>query len=345
MSTQITIFILSSLVSASLQISPALLPLWAVQVILLSISAKPTLAPISNGYGSNTETNQEGVYARGKFQLADRWNLLVGGRLSWWDSEQTRTDTGAVVSPKYKEDETFTPYTALMFDVTDAVALYVSYSDIFKPQSNLTKNREQIDPRTGEQYELGVKGEFINGRINAHAAIYRLQDENRALPDPEDNQFSVAAGKVRSEGFETEISGELTANWQLTAGYAYTTTEYLRAAANQVGQSYAPFIPKHNMNLWSKYSFNDGTLQGFYLGGGLRTVDGFYNGSNTLRFKAPGYTTVSLLTGYVIDDHWKLALNIDNALDKKYYEKVSGASRQNFYGAPVSGAISLRGSF
>jgi outer-membrane receptor for ferric coprogen and ferric-rhodotorulic acid len=308
-------------------------------------TTKPTLVPIPNGYGSNTETNQEGVYARGKFQLADRWSLLVGGRLSWWDSEQTRTDTGAVVSPKYKEEETFTPYAAVMFDVTDDVALYVSYSDIFKPQSNLTKNREQIDPRTGEQYELGVKGEFLNGRINAHAAIYRLQDENRALPDPEDNQFSVAAGEVRSEGFETEISGELTANWQLTAGYAYTTTEYIRAASNQVGQSYAPFIPKHNVNLWSKYTFNDGALQGFYFGGGLRSVDGFYNGSNTLRFEAPGYTTLSLLTGYAIDEHWKLALNIENALDKKYYEKVSGASRQNFYGAPLSATVSLRGSF
>ncbi len=306
---------------------------------------KPTLVTIPNSYGNNTETNQEGVYARGKFQVAERWHVLLGGRLSWWDSEQTRTDTGAVISPKYKEDEQFTPYAALMFDVTDAIALYASYSDIFKPQSNLTKDQQQLDPRTGAQYELGVKGEFLNGRINTHAAIYRLQDENRALPDPEDNQFSIAAGKVRSEGFETEISGELTANWQITAGYAYTTTEYLRAIATQTGQSYAPFTPKHNANLWSKYSFHDGLLRGFYIGGGLRAVSDFYNGSNTLKFSAPGYTTVSLLTGYAFDDHWKLALNIENALDKKYYEKVSGASRQNFYGAPLNASLSLRGSF
>jgi outer membrane receptor for ferric coprogen and ferric-rhodotorulic acid len=308
-------------------------------------TTRPTLVTVPNGYGSNTETNQEGVYARGKFQLADRWSLLIGGRLSWWDSEQTRTDTGAVVSPKYKEDEKFTPYAALMLDVTDTVALYASYSDIFKPQSNLTKNQVQLDPRTGAQYELGVKGEFLNGRINTHAALYRLQDENRALPDPTDNQFSIAAGEVRSEGFETEISGELTANWQITAGYAYTTTEYLTALPAQEGQSYSPSTPKNNVNLWSKYNFNEGALQGFYIGGGLRAVSDFYNGSNTLQFAAPGYTTVSLLAGYAIDDHWKLALNIDNVLDKKYYEKVSGASRQNFYGAPLSATVSLRGMF
>jgi len=306
---------------------------------------KPTLVAIPNGYASNTETNQEGVYARAKFQLADRWSLLAGGRLSWWDSEQTRTDTGAVVTPKYKEDEQFTPYAALMFDVTDAIALYASYSDIFKPQSNLTKDQQQIEPRTGDQYELGVKGEFLNGRINSHAAFYRMEDKNRAIADPTDNQFSIAAGEVLSEGFETEISGELTANWQLTAGYAYTTTEFITAPLTQEGQSYSPSTPKHNFNLWSKYSFNDGALQGFYLGGGLRKVSDFYNGSNTLQFAAPGYTTASLLAGYAIDEKWNLALNIDNVLDEKYYEKVSGAARQNFYGAPLSATVSLRGSF
>lgn len=306
---------------------------------------KPVLVPIPNGYASNTETNQEGVYARAKFQLADRWSLLAGGRLSWWDSEQTRTDTGAVVAPKYAQDEKLTPYAAIMFDVTNNIALYVSYSDIFKPQSSLTKNGKQIDPRVGEQYELGVKGEFLNGRINTHAALYRMEDKNRAIADPTDNQFSIAAGEVLSEGFETEISGALTSNWQLTAGYAYTTTEYLTALPSQEGQSYSPSTPKNNFNLWSKYSFNQGTLDGFYIGGGVRAVSDFYNGSNTLQFAAPGYTILSLLAGYAIDSHWKLALNIDNATDKKYYEKVSGASRQNFYGAPLNATVSLRGSF
>jgi outer membrane receptor for ferric coprogen and ferric-rhodotorulic acid len=232
-----------------------------------------------------------------------------------------------------------------MFDLTAELALYTSYSDIFKPQNNLTRDNQQIDPRTGAQYEIGIKGEFLDGRINTHAALYRLEDTNRALPDPVDDQFSVAAGKVRSEGFETEISGQLTPQWQLTAGYAYTTTEYLRALPAQEGESYSPFTPKHNVNLWTKYSFADGILQDFYIGGGLRTVSEFYSGSSNLRFEAPGYTTVSLLGGYAIDEHWKVSLNIENLFDRKYYEKVSGTTRQNFYGAPLNASVALRGSF
>lgn len=306
---------------------------------------KPELVKVTTGGPTNTETNQHGFYARGKIEASERWNILLGGRLSWWDSEQIRTDTGAVTTPKYDASEEFTPYAAVMFDINDEIGLYVSYSDIFKAQNNKTKSGEQIKPRTGEQYEAGIKGEFLAGKLNAHAAVYRLQDESRALPDPEDNQFSIAAGEVRSEGFETEISGQLTANWELTAGYAYTKTEYLQAPANQIGQSFAPFIPKHNVNLWSKYNFNSGILQGFYVGGGLRTASDFYSGNNTLRFEAPGYTIASLAGGYAIDEHWKLTLNIENVLDKKYYEKVSGTTRQNFYGAPLNATLSLRGSF
>lgn len=232
-----------------------------------------------------------------------------------------------------------------MFDISNETALYISYSDIFKPQNNKTSGDKQLDPRTGEQWELGLKGEFLAGRINTHAALFRLQDKNRAMTDPNSPQHSIAAGEVRSEGFEAEVSGELTASWELTAGYAYTTTEYQKAPANQQGQSLSPFTPKHNANLWSKYSFNDGVLQGLYLGGGLRAVSDFYNGTPTLSFDAPGYATVSLLGGYAIDEQWKLALNIDNLFDRKYYEKVSGAGRQNFYGAPLSASVSLRGSF
>lgn len=306
--------------------------------------AQPALVSVVGGAPSNTETEQQGIYARAKLQLAERWSLLAGGRLSWWESQQQNLTTG-VVSAQYEEKQQFTPYAAAMFDINKEIALYLSYSDIFKPQNNKTREDKQIDPRTGDQFEVGLKGEFLNGRINAHAALYRLEDKNRALTDPLSPEDFIAAGKVRSEGFETEISGELTASWELTAGYAYTTTEYLKASASQQGQSFSPFTPKHNANLWSKYSFNEGILQGLYLGGGLRAVSDFYNGTNTLSFAAPGYATVSLLGGYAIDDHWKLALNIDNLFDRKYYEKVSGAGRQNFYGAPLSASVSLRGSF
>lgn len=294
------------------------------------------------GYGATrADTEQYGGYARVRLRATDALSALVGARLTWWESKNIDLATGGV-SGKYDSEGEVTPYGALMLDLTKTLSVYTSYAVIFKPQNSQKSDRSFIKPRSGEQYEAGLKGEFFDGRVNAHAAIYRLQDENRALSDPADDNFYVAAGKVRSDGFETEVSGELLRHWQLSTGYAYAKTEFLRAADGQQGTSFAPLTPKHSFNLWTKYSFADGLLDGVDVGGGVRSVSRFYSPSGTTRFEASGYTVLSLQAGYRINPKLSLAANADNVLDKKYYEKVSSAGRQNFYGAPRSLMLTLR---
>lgn len=296
-------------------------------------------------YGATmVETEQYGAYARTRLRATERFSVLLGARLTWWDSKTRNLETG-VVSGEYDSDAELTPYAALMFDFSDALSVYASYADIFKPQNYQTKEHEQIEPRTGTQYESGIKGEFMDGRLNAHAAVYRIEDKNRALTDPTDDQFFVAAGEVRSDGFETELSGELVRGWQLTTGYAYATTKYLRATEAQEGQTYSPVTPKHTYSLWTKYSFAQGALAGLDVGGGLRAVSEFYSASGTTRFDGPGYTTLALQSGYRVSPQLSVAANVENLLDRKYYEKVSGAGRQNFYGAPRSFMLTLRATW
>lgn len=300
---------------------------------------------VYGGFGASmVETEQYGAYARTRLRATDRLSALLGARLTWWESK-TRNLITETVSGEFDSNSELTPNAALMFDLIPTLSVYASYASIFKPQNNRTKEGKQIEPRNGSQYETGIKGEFLDARINTHAALYRIEDENRALTDPTDDQFSVASGKVRSEGFEAEISGELMRGWQMSSGYAYATTEYLRASSAQQGQSFSPVTPKHSYNLWTKYSFNDGLLKGADFGGGLRSVSEFYSGSNTLRFVGPGYTVVALQGGYRLSPQLSVGANIENLLDRKYYEKVSGASRQNFYGAPRSFTLSLRGTW
>lgn len=305
-------------------------------------SAEPDT--VYGGYGATmAETEQYGGYLRARLRATDAFSALLGARLTWWESKTRNLET-EVVSGKYDANSEVTPYAALMFDLNPSLSVYASYADIFKPQNNQTKDLKQIKPRSGAQVETGIKGEFLDGRINTHAAVYRMEDKNRALTDPTDDQFYIAAGKIRSEGFETEVSGEVLSHWQLTAGYAYVKTEYLNATEDQEGQPFAPDTPKHVFNLWTKYSFTQDALTGLDVGGGVRAVSKFYAGSDTLRFVGAGYTTLALQAGYKLSPHFSLAANIDNVLDRKYYEKVSYAGRQNFYGAPRSFMLTLRGN-
>lgn len=283
-----------------------------------------------------------GSYGSVRLKALDRLTLIAGGRLSWWETETFNHVNGTTTG--YDANAEFTPYGGVVYDLSRALSLYASYSKIFVPQNQLTVGGEQIKPRAGDQWEVGVKGEWLDGRLNAYTSIYRIQDENRALADPANPGFSVPAGKVRIQGVDAEISGELLPGWHLTAGYAYTDTEYLTGTAAQTGQPFAPTTPKHNFKLWSLYHFAEGTaLHGLDVGGGLRAVSGgFYQNPSIV---GKGYAVASLRLGYRLHPNVQAALNVENLFDRDYLERAGNLTNNNYYGAPRSFMLTLRGTW
>lgn len=289
----------------------------------------------------DTTTKGHGVYGQLRVKATDALTLIGGGRVSWWKSAGESWG----VSSSYKASGEFTPYAGVVYQVTPNLSVYGSYSQIFKPQNERKVDGEQIKPRTGSQIELGLKGEAARGALQYSAALFRINDQNRALADPLNQGFSIASGKARSQGMEAELRGRITPQWQIAAGYAYTTTKYLRGTVTQTGDVFNTFTPRHNINLWAMYAVPAHIVSGLEVGAGLRSMSSFYSQSGKIKIRAPGYTVASLTVGYRISRNLKLALNVDNLFDKRYWEKVSGTSRQNFYGAPRSVSVSLRGTF
>jgi outer membrane receptor for ferric coprogen and ferric-rhodotorulic acid len=295
---------------------------------------------------SNTEIEQYGVYGQARFKLLEALTLAAGGRVTWWESTSKNVKTGAQTG-HYDADGEFTPYAALIYDFTRQMSLYVSYADIFQPQNALTATGAQIKPRVGGQVEGGIKGEWFGGLLNTQFAVFRIEDENRAITveNAAPNVY-IAGGKVRSQGFEFEVGGQLLPGWDVTAGYTYVDTQYVRGATEaQTGTTFSAFTPRHSGNLWSKYSFHRGALDGLSIGGGVRAVSRFYSLSGTTRLDADAYTVVAAQLGYRYDAHWSANLTANNLLDEKYYEKVSSPGRQNFYGAPLDVTFALRFTF
>jgi len=292
----------------------------------------------------DVKTTQFGGYSQVRLRVLDPLTLVAGGRISWWDSRSRNLTTGRTTSD-YAVDGQLTPFFAVIYDVLEQVSLYASYADIFQPQNAAQSSGEQIKPRTGSQYETGVKAEFLNQRVIAQFALFRLQDQNRAIEDPTNNMFSVPSGKVRSQGFETEVTGMLLPGWNLSAGYTHVDTQYRVGTGTQEGQSFAPFTPRHSANLWTCYQIANGALQGLSIGGGLRAVSSFYSQVGSVRFVGDAYTVLSTQLGYELNSHWSANFTVNNLLDEKYYEKLSSSFRQNFYGEPRSFTLALRAKF
>ncbi|MEE1921694.1 TonB-dependent siderophore receptor [Pseudomonas sp. 148P] len=295
--------------------------------------------------GTWSTSRQYGVYGRAKLAATDQLDVILGSRVTWFEAEGKNANA---YFNRFGETETnidrkFIPYGALVYELTPELSAYGSYTKVFKPQTDIDASGSVIDPREGEQYELGLKREFLDGRLNGSIALFRIYDENRAEL-VSGGQFYRAQGKVRSQGWETELSGNLTDNWSVVTGYAYTMTRSMNGSEEEQGRTFSTITPKHNFNLWTDYQFSDGLLQDFSVGGGVRAVSATYYRRN-VDFEQPGYAITSAQIGYKVNKHVSVKLTGNNLFDRKYYERVDSPWGSNFYGEPRNFTFTVRASY
>ncbi|MCO3606869.1 TonB-dependent siderophore receptor [Pseudomonas aeruginosa] len=289
-----------------------------------------------------TTTTQKGLYALGRIKLAEPLTLVVGGRESWWDQDTPAT--------RFKPGRQFTPYGGLIWDFARDWSWYVSYAEVYQPQADRqTWNSEPLSPVEGKTYETGIKGELADGRLNLSLAAFRIDLENNPQEDPDhpgppNNPFYISGGKVRSQGFELEGTGYLTPYWSLSAGYTYTSTEYLKDSQNDSGTRYSTFTPRHLLRLWSNYDLPWQDRR-WSVGGGLQAQSDYSVDYRGVSMRQGGYALVNMRLGYNIDEHWTAAVNVNNLFDRTYYQSLSNPNWNNRYGEPRSFNVSLRGAF
>ena len=297
---------------------------------------RPTTNVIGNfstpNRNGDQKTSQNGVYIASKFHLLDPLKLVAGARLSNWEYEN---QTGNVNREFNNE---WTPYIGLIFDITLSHSLYASYTDIFKPQDRKGINGEYLDPIKGKNYETGIKSQFFDGRLNTALSIFRIEQTNVAeildgvLIGPRLEQAYRAADGVVSKGFEFEADGQINDHWALNFGIA--NFEAKDAKDVKVNTNSA----RTTANLFAKY-----TQDQWKAGLGVNYRGEISRGTGVNKITQGDVFLMSAMLGYKIDDQFNVQLNLDNILDKKYYEGVAENSMN--YATPRSATLSLQYQF
>ena len=242
----------------------------------------------------------------------------------------------------------FSPYAGLVYDLTANVSLYGSYTDIFNPQADIDINVQKLAPAKGTSYEGGIKSEWFGGKLYATAAIFHAQQKGLAAaagvfgdgvddasegPGPAGFAY-YAPEDTTSKGYELEISGALTARWQVSGGWTQLSLK------NDTGDAARTFVPRKSLKLSTTYSFPE--LRNLMLGANVRwqsdisTID-----LSTVTQKA--YTVVDLMAGVDVSDHVKATVNVQNLFDRKYLNSLMW--NQAYYAAPRSASVRLAYTF
>lgn len=297
----------------------------------------------ASGYDSRSayDIRQKGVYGTWRVKPTQSLALIGGGRVGWFDYSYS----GGGDTTTSTTSGRFIPYAGIVYSLTDNWSVYGSYTTVFEPQTQRTVSGSLLKPIEGNNYEVGVKGELADGRVNALLALFRYDHKNRAVNDYDAGfacngwYCSRAAGKVRSQGVEAEISGEVVKGLELYAGYAYNTTKFLEDPDNQ-GKIFSTWTPKHMLRLWANYRL-PGALNRLSVGAGVNTQTATI--SSDREFKLAGFTIWNARVGYQATPELSFGLNVNNVFDKKYYvPSYNTLSGNNYYGEPRNVMLTVR---
>ena len=280
-------------------------------------------------------TRRETAYGLVRFNLADPLKVMVGGNFTKATSEGMSYGT-----PVNFDNQRFLPFVGSTLDLTPAISAYASYATIFNPQTEVDAGNRVLSPIKGNNAELGLKGSWYGGRLNATAALFRTRQDNTAqYAGFADGRSFYEGVDAKSEGIEFDMGGQIAPGLQVTGGYT------LMRVDGQDGNPVRTFVPRNTGRL--NVSYAPPAFDRLKVGAALQYQSRIYYDATTsagvaARITQGNYALLDLLASYRLTDRLSLSANVRNVTNSKYLTGLT--YDQSFYGAPrtVLGTISVR---
>jgi outer membrane receptor for ferric coprogen and ferric-rhodotorulic acid len=286
--------------------------------------------PISS---QNTHTRRETAYGLIRFNPGDAVKVMFGGNVTHAKS------TGFSYGTNTDFDATrFLPFAGATVDVTRNLSVYGSYATIFNPQNQLLDlNRRIIDPIEGENLELGIKGDWFAGRLNATVAVFKTRQNNTAeaagiVVENNVTRTYYVGIDAQSEGVEIDVGGQIAPGLQMTGGYTVMRIE------DPEGNPVRRYVARNTGRLNLSYTLP--MLPALKLGAAAQYQSRII--SPTGLGRQGNYALFDLLAAYSITPQISAAVNLRNVTNTKYLTATNFDG--GYYGAPrsVMGTISVR---
>jgi catecholate siderophore receptor len=288
---------------------------------------------------TKTDLSLVGVYVQDQVEITKYFDLIGGVRFDRFDIDYTcRTDTAAnptarcsngtsdvITSSFDRVDDVWSPRVGAVLKPVDTLSFYASYSKSFLPGSGEqfaslsggVTGTANLRPEEFTNKEVGFKWE-VSPRLFFTGALFQLDRENTLVAISATE--SVQAGKTRTEGGELALTGYLTDQWEVVAGYGYQEAEIVSGSLVGSGSNLptdgkeVALVPRHTFSLWNKYQFLPNWAAGL---GVISRSDMFTSANNTVSL--PGFARVDAALFWDINENFKAQLNVENVFDIDYY--------------------------
>ncbi len=262
--------------------------------------------------------------------LDDRLKALAGGRVTHTES-QVFDHIENTSSTLFSASET-TPQLGLLYEWRPGVTLFASYAQSFVPGAQILRlpdgTTHPADPTSGRGYDVGVKANLWDGKLSGTLTHFMVRNEDivndLAFTDSTGavSIFNVQSGSQRSRGLELDLTLTHAENWQTYLSYSYMDARILEFTGHDdallatdpetlddagranyrnallLHDANLQMSAPHLINLWTRYQFGPGPLEGLFLAGGFNRVEDQTLLPEGLDSSHQSYTLVNILAGY-----------------------------------------------
>ncbi|MGA8884320.1 MAG: TonB-dependent siderophore receptor [Acinetobacter sp.] len=267
-----------------------------------------------------------GFFAQDLISLTPELKMMLGMRYDQYNFKSTNNLQN--LSKQY-DDATFSPNVGFVWQPSEQHSFYTSYNKSFAPYGgrgyisvdvNTDPSLYDAEPQYNEQYEIGVKSDWLDKRINTQLSVYDIRKKNlRYQPDSKEQPFLWSVGgEHQSKGLEFSFIGQALDNVFVRGGYGYTDTEVKKDKEKpaNVGNALAN-TSKNTGNLFVRYL----PTENLYGEIGVTYVGSYYTNINNLN-KMDSFNRVDAAIGYSADP-WNVTLAVSNLTNKEYWRSDS----------------------
>ena len=288
---------------------------------------------------THQETDSMAVFFEGDYDINDQFTLTIGGR--YIDEEKSSNacqgpgpypDCSQINTYADKTFTKFTPKVALSYQSSENMLYYISYSQGYRSGGFNGRWGNQFSairpyrPETVTNIELGLKSDYLDGRLRLNAALFRADIENLQTTIFDTSIvnlfFSDNAANATINGFEADFIWLPESIDGLTVTGAISRlnteiTEVLTPTDDVQKSDQLAFAPEMQGNLRARYEWDlNSGITAYVMPSFIWSSEAFSDVITINRIEMNSYTMANISAG-LLSELWSSELYVNNLTDRR----------------------------
>ena len=293
------------------------------------------LLPVTVNLGGTVKTRAYAAFAHAQYEILPGAKVFAGGRYSHDEKKVDEYNNFFGDGAQQKSWSKFTYELGLSYEFSSRVTGYVKYATGFKSGGYGVGSRgPQVDPEINANFEAGLKGAYLDGRLQANLAAFHMKYDDLQVSQVIGTASTLSnAAKATIDGAEAEFSLRPVEGLRIDLAGAYTDARFDEFITQDSARPYLGVLNLAGNRLPQapKWSASGGVYYDLPVASGTLTAGVRYDWKSRMYFsefntaissqKAVGRLDLSLL--YKTEDgRWTASVFATNVTDEQIKNNV-----------------------